>query len=100
MTHLEACAYERIEELEREVEQLKIALDEMNKTFIKITDVIEDEQVRRKWGVSKEPEELRTLSEWERLKDYHIYRAKAWGCKSSEQWLKDHDRLDELKGKK
>lgn len=98
MTQSEVFMYERIEELERKTTMIKEAFNDLYSLFNKIIDSIEDEQVRRKWGVSTEPEELRTMSEWERLRKYHEYRARVGKSKSSEQWLKEHCRTDELCG--
>lgn len=94
MTRLEAYAYERIEELETEVEQIKESLQDLQQTLEKIMSFAKDEQFRRKVGWSEESE-LLTADEWERLRNYHDMRAKVAKDKSSEQWLKEHNCSEE-----
>ena len=91
MTHLEAYAYDRIEELERKMDLLREGLEELNIKLRIITDSIKDEQTRRKWGVSDEDTKLLTAEEWERKRNYHEYRSIVGKSKSSEQWLKEHN---------
>lgn len=96
MTQLEACAYERIQELERKMDLLRDGLEELNIKLRIITDSIKDEQTRRKWGVSDEATKLLTAEEWEKEREYHCFRAKVGKSKSSEQWLKEHHCSEEL----
>ena len=98
MTQLEACAYDRIQELERKMDLLRDGLEELNIKLRIITDNIKDEQTRRKWGVSDEATKLLTAEEWEKERKYHWFRAKVGKSKSSEQWLKEHHCSEELCG--
>ena len=99
MTRLEACAYERIDDLEIEVEQLKESQKSMREILEKIMEFAKDEQFKRKVGWEKETE-LLTMAEWEKIRNYHNMRAKVAGDKSSEQWLKEHKCEEELCGEK
>ena len=94
MTRLEACAYERIEELEIEVEQLKESSKFLHQILEKIMSCAKDEQFRRKVGWDEESK-LLTADEWEKLRNYHNMRAKVANDKSSEQWLKEHNCSEE-----
>jgi len=96
MTHLEAYAYDRIEELERKMDLLREGLEELNIKLRIITDSIKDEQTRRKWGVSSEDAKLLTAKEWEQERRYHEYRSIVGKSKSSELWLKEHNCSEEL----
>ena len=98
MTQLEACAYERIQELERKMDLLRDGLEELNIKLRIITDSIKDEQTRRKWGVSDKATKLLTAEEWEKERKYHWFRANVGKSKSSEQWLKEHHCSEELCG--
>ena len=74
MTEVEIGLLSRFEELSERFKWYEERLETMEELLRKIKDCVQDEQVRRKFGISDEAADLLTYAEWERIHNSHEWR--------------------------